>query len=79
MKIEAEIDKVVDYRIRSKKKKPFVLECRFLRWWPIRKVRSKWKKWSAYATKRDMDNALANLQGKHNWVEYRIKPNFKNI
>ncbi len=81
MKIEAEINKVVDYRVRPHKKKPYILEYRSTRKFFLRRTSKwrKWRKWSSYATIRDRDQALANLQRKTDWYEFRIPPVSKNI
>jgi len=64
----------VNYRLKSRKKKKFVIECKskrnsFMWFW---KDGRKWHKCRSYSTEKARQNALVNLSRKTSWYEFRI-------
>lgn len=63
----------VNYRLKKKKRKPFIIVCRFKRigsnkW-------GKWSLWNRYAKLSDRNEALKTLKQNHrdsSWIQFRI-------
>ena len=64
-------EKIVNYRIRPKKKKLFIMEARWTHLGILQK-KSKWFTWKRYKTLQDRDKAYEVLsRQKKSWIQYR--------
>ena len=71
------IERPVNYRPRRKKKRAYVIECRWKSdtWaYDLFSDAGKWKKYRGYASERDRQQALASLTQDSSSMEFRIPP-----
>jgi len=61
---------------KKKIKKPFIIECKWIRKWCWSKRDNEWHKHSSYQTEKSREQALKKLQHtKSSFYEVRIKSN----
>lgn len=54
------------------KANPYIIECRFVSSFPLRRSRGKWGRWQGYKTEKARDQALETLQRtKPDYIQFR--------
>jgi len=66
-------DPEVDYRLRKRKRKKFVIESRIIKSMFTFPWMRKWRYHGRYETEKDRDKALECLSKKTDWREFRKK------